>query len=105
MEDEHMSAKDTTTRHLAEFGDIHPEGETLSIDDVEGLQLTIKGYNEQKGDFGVYAMIYAVDPNGVDVVVRTGARLILAALRGAKEHDAFPVVATFKKRGLAWICE
>lgn len=77
----------------------------MSIDDVEGLQLNIKGYTEQKGDFGVYAMIYAVDPNGVDIVIRTGARLILAALRGAKENDAFPVETTFKKRGLAWICE
>jgi hypothetical protein len=100
-----MTEKSGTQHRLSEFGEINPEGETISIDDVEGLQLTIKGYTEQKGDFGVYAMIYAIDPNGNDIVVRTGARLILAALRGAKEHEAFPVTTCFKKRGLAWICD
>jgi hypothetical protein len=100
-----MSEKAQESKRLSSFGGIHAGDETLPIDEVEGLELEIKDFTLQKGDFGVYAFIYAKDPNGQEITVRTGAKLIIAALQDAKKQDALPVLATFKKRGLAWICE
>jgi hypothetical protein len=100
-----MSEKAAEPKRLSSFGGIHSGDETVPIDDVEGLELLIKDFQLQKGDFGVYAFIYATDPNGMDITVRTGAHLIVEALQDAKKQSALPVYATFKKRGLAWICE
>lgn len=100
-----MSEKTAPQGRLASFGGIHAGSDTVPIDDVEGLELNVKDFTIQKGDFGVYAMIYVTDPNGEDLTVRTGAKLILAALQEAKKAGALPVLATFKKRGLAWIAE
>lgn len=94
-----------SNKRLVDFGDIHGSTEIKKIDEVEGLELTIKDFTEAQGEMGVYAFIYCVNPAGDEITVMTGASLILGALRDAKTQGMLPVDAIFKKRGRAWIAE
>lgn len=100
-----MDDKPAEVRRLAAYGSIPSALLVRTLEDVEGVELTITDFTLDKGDFGQYAYIYATDLNGELYTIRTGAFLILGALKDAKEQGALPVVATFKKRGQTWMCD
>jgi len=75
------------------------------LDDIAGVEVTITGAGFGNGDFGEYAMIDVVNPEGETMNIQTSAMMVLDALRHAMEAQAFPLLATFKKRGRTWIME
>lgn len=90
---------------LSEYGSINSSKNVKKMDEVEGKPLTIEGFSTVEGDYGEYAMIKVKDAEGSEFTVMTGASLIIEALEDVKAKNAFPVDATFIKRGRAWICD
>ncbi len=90
---------------LSSFGDIQTQSDILTIDQVEGEDLTIKSYVTAKGSFGYYAIMHVTRADGSEASVSTGAKLIMTALKEAKDAGAFPVEAQFVKRNKTWIAK
>lgn len=92
-------------KRLSDFGDIQAKSDILTIDQVEGEDLTIDSYVTAKGSFGLYAIMHVTRADGSKVSVSTGASLIMKALKEAKDVNAFPIQAQFARRNKTWIAK
>jgi hypothetical protein len=90
--------------NLKAFLPANPLGDMYKLEDVKDIPLTILGYTDSMGEFGAIVFMDCLTPAGEKVKVMAGATLIIEALHAATAANAFPVDATFKKPGKAWIC-
>lgn len=90
--------------NLKAFLPANPGGDMFTLEDFKEIPLTILGYTEGMGQFGAIVFMDCITPAGETVKVMAGATLIIEALHAATAAKAFPVDATFKKPGKAWVC-
>jgi hypothetical protein len=89
--------------NLRKYAAKQNEGGLLRLDDIAGKPLTILAVEYKTGDYGDYAVFTAATKDGEQIEVMTGASLVMDALVNASAEEAFPVEATFVKRGRTWI--
>ena len=100
-----MSTLKEGVRRLGVYGTLSKEPpDYLRIEDIEHQEVTITGVEFTRGDYGEYAMFTIATPEG-ERKVRSGAKLVVDALKDAQAQEAFPVVAFFKKHGRTWRIE
>jgi hypothetical protein len=87
------------------FAKRQAEGVPLRLDDIMGKTVTILDAEFKTGNFGPYAVMAVDVGDGETQHIMTSAMLVLDALENAAAENAFPVDATFKKRGRVWIVE
>ena len=90
---------------LGMFAKRQAEGVPLRLDDIAGKTVTVLDAEFKTGNFGTYAVMAIDAGDGETQHVMTSAMLILDALENAAAEGAFPIDATFKKRGRCWIVE
>lgn len=90
---------------LSDYGDMNSADNLFTMSDVEGKPLIITGFNKGPGKFGEIYYVKAALETGEKITVMCGGFLIKDALDEAAKADAFPLAATFKKNGRAWIAE
>ena len=78
------------------------EGLPLRLDDIAEMPVTIQGVRFNTGQFGVYAVMTIVKPDGEILDVMTSAMLVIDALEHALDEEAFPAEATFNRKGRTW---
>jgi len=91
--------------NLSSYGNFHSAQQFLSLTDIEGETVVINRFKLVDGNYGTYARMEVTLSDGQNVLVSTGARLIMDALRAAEKDNAFPVTAKFTHSGRAWVCE
>lgn len=94
-----------SVRKLGNYGDLRTMEKTRKMDDIAGKPVTITAIAEEEGRFGTFLWLTVLTAEGETYKVQSGGSLINKALREVKEADAFPVEATFVKRGNAWVTE
>jgi len=92
-------------KKLSQYGDMNSADNLFTMSDVEGKPLTILGFNKGPGKFGEIYYIKAAFDTGEKVTVMCGGFLVKDALDEAQKAEAFPLEATFVKKGRAWIAE
>ncbi len=92
-------------KRLSDYRTIDPSERGKSLDTILNAEVTVKDFRLTKGQFGNYAFIDIVTANGEPMTVTTGGIYVMDALVHAKEEEAFPLKATFKKEGRSYIVE
>ncbi len=92
-------------RNLGEFGNVRSSLDIRKMDDIAGQVVTIESYSIITGRTGPYAMMRCVDHDGAEFSVSCGGAFVVEALAEAKAANAFPVEATFTRKGRAWLVE
>ena len=90
---------------LLDFAEKQAANKTPRIDDIAGNPVIVQACALGTGSMGDYADMDVLTEDGEILTVRTWASLVVDALARAQEADAFPLPATFKKRGRPWIIE
>ena len=90
---------------LSDYGKINASKTVVKLEEIEGKPVKLHSFTLVEGDFSEYAMIKASNEKGEEFTIMTGGTLIVEALKDAEAQKAFPLDATFVKRGKAWIAE
>ncbi len=90
---------------LGDFGNVRASMDIRKMDDLEGKPVTILSYSIIQGRQGSYAMMRCVDQDGNEFSMSCGGAFVIEALAEAKLENAFPVEATFVRKGRAWLVE
>jgi hypothetical protein len=90
---------------LKDYSSFDDSLEVMAIEEIEGQEVSIEGAQFTEGKYGEYAFMAVTLEDGSKVKVMTGARFILEALHKAEDEKAFPVDASFVKKGRAWLFE
>jgi len=96
--DNEMTSK-AEPKRLAQFGLKNRDMATEHIDDLLGIELTIRSGSFKTGEHGEFAVFEATDEEGVSHTIVSGAGFVLDALHDAAEQKAFPVCVKFYKSG------
>lgn len=99
-----MATKVQEVKNLKDFGNFKYDN-MVKMEDIEGKALTIEAADFTKGQFGNIVIIRAVTNEGELISIVTGSAVIASALRDVADSDAFPVEATFVKKGRMWFVE
>jgi hypothetical protein len=90
---------------LKDYSSFDDSTEVVSLEDIEEREVTIQSVQFVEGSYGKYCFMNVLLPEGNEVRVMTGGRFIIEALEKAQAEGAFPVDATFVKKGRAWLFE
>jgi len=90
---------------LLDYAHKQAEGLPLRLDNIENMPVTIQAVRFNDGQFGAYAVMTVVKPDGEIVDVMTSAMLVLDALVAVVDAGALPAEVTFNKNGRTWIIE
>jgi hypothetical protein len=99
-----MSPKTQEVKNLKDFGNFKYDN-MVKMDDVAGKPLTIHAADFTKGQFGNIVIIRAATAEGELISIVTGSAVIASGLHDVAMNDAFPVEATFVKKGRMWFVE
>ena len=99
-----MPKQTEEVRNLKDFGNFKYDN-MVKMDDIAGKPVTIQAVDFTKGQFGNIVIIRAVTQEGELISVVTGSAVIESALHDVAVNDAFPVQATFVKKGRMWFVE
>ncbi len=94
-----------TPKKLSQYANQRPTTQSLRLDAVEGIPLTITKAAIVKGDFGNYVDFTSQDDKGIIYQVRTYNRQVLAAFEQVLDSDDFPVTAKFTNVNGRWQIE
>ena len=92
-------------RRISEFVEKQYLLPIVRNEEVQDKEITVEGTYFLSGDYGEYAVSVVVMPDGSKALWRTGATAIVQALKRVKEENAFPILATVRKRGKSWYAE
>lgn len=89
--------------NLKDHAQKQAEGLPQRLDDIQDTPVTVSDVTWHRGNFGEYAIMRIITPEGETFDVMTSAMLVLDALKHAEEEEAFPCDATFTRKGRTWI--
>lgn len=87
---------------LADFVPKPKESTAIRLEDLAGKEVMVVDFRVVEGKFGEFAFVDVMDEAGKVYTFISGARLILAALKAAREENALPCPAVFQKNGRYW---
>lgn len=76
---------------------------SLRLSDIENESVIIKDVTIADSQYGEYAIMNIERSDKSNASVITSAFYVMEALKRAKDANAYPVTATFKKNGRAWV--
>jgi hypothetical protein len=89
-------------QRLVDYAERQKAGRPLTLIDVADQELTIMDVKFSKGNFGIYAIANVVNVNGESLQIMTSGVLVVDALQRAEDAGAFPLKATFGRKGRTW---
>ena len=92
-------AKKAETKRLVGFGKLNRDMATKHVDDLIGIELSIRSVSFKAGEHGEFAVFEAVDEKGERHTVVSGAGFVMDALKDAAEKEAFPIAVKFHMSG------
>lgn len=92
-------------KRLSEYAPNSGWSKAKALSEIANLEVVIEGYTIRDGRYGPVAVMSVTLDDGEKEKVITGSKVIMEALKRASEDKAFPVRATFRKRGQAWVIE
>lgn len=84
---------------LKDFGKLDRTATSKHVEDVLGLELTITKGTFKTGNHGEYVVFTAIDEDGEEHEIISGAKYVLDALHDAADQGALPVQVEFYKEG------
>ena len=88
---------------LQDYAEKQKQGVPNKLDSIEGQPVTVNSVSFNTGRFGTYAVMQVAINGGEVVPIMTGATLVIDALQHAYAEEAFPLEATFTRKGRVWI--
>ncbi len=90
---------------LSSYGQLNQTQNRVKMDEILDTEVTVNGFTLVQGKNGSYAVMDVTKADGEKVTVSCGGSFIIEALIQAKANKAFPVSATFTKKGNAYWAE
>jgi len=92
-------------RRLGDYGVKNRDTETLRIEDLGNEEVTIQSAEVLTGQYGDYVVMQVIMDSGEMKPVMSGGIFVVDAVTDALQQGAFPLLATFSKRGRSWLFE
>jgi len=90
---------------LHEYARAQAAGRMPTLADVEGTEVRVDSFELFESELGQYVVLQAVTPDGEKRSYRCMGMFVIDALVTAEAEGAFPLQATFTRKGRAWIVE